>query len=294
MENGKKPLDILIDTDIGGDIDDALALALALNSPEINLVGITTNYLSNQWRTDLTREMLAAFGRADIEVAMGAEKPLLGWWDDNRTLPKRPVSLARDGRELPCACDYIVEKAERTEGLTIVAIGPMTSVGLAFAKAPHIAGRVRVVLMGGQTDKAFPEWNIQCDPEAAAIVFASGAPITMVGLDVTNRCTFTMEDIAAIKAADNPRARHLSRMLDDFLDRFGFMPVLHDPLAMSVLLWDDLLTFEDKLIRVETAGAFTRGVTVDASWGHTERNARVAVDVKPEAFKCRLLERLTR
>ena len=71
MENGKKPLDILIDTDIGGDIDDALALALALNSPEINLVGITTNYLSNQWRTDLTREMLAAFGRADIEVAMG-------------------------------------------------------------------------------------------------------------------------------------------------------------------------------------------------------------------------------
>ncbi|HJD24697.1 MAG TPA: nucleoside hydrolase [Firmicutes bacterium] len=294
MENGKKPINILIDTDIGGDIDDALALALALNSPELNIVGITTNYLSNAWRTQLTREMLAVFGREDIDVAMGAEKPLIGWWDDNHALPERPVSLSKDGRELPCACDYIVQKAEETEGLTIVAIGPMTSVGLAFAKAPHIASRVKVVLMGGQANKAFPEWNIQCDPEAASIVFRSGAPITMVGLDVTNRCTFTKEDIAVIQAADNPRARHLSGMLDTFLEKFGFLPVLHDPLALSSLLWDDLMTFEDKLIRVETGGAFTRGVTVDASWGNQERNARVAVDVKPEEFKCRLLERLTR
>ncbi len=294
MENGKKPVNILIDTDIGGDIDDALALALALNSPELNIVGITTNYLSNAWRTELTKEMLAVFGREDIDVAMGAEKPLIGWWDDNHALPARPVSLSRDGRELPCACDYIVQKAEQMEDLTIVAIGPMTSVGLAFAKAPHIASRVKVLLMGGQANKAFPEWNIQCDPEAASIVFRSGAPITMVGLDVTNRCTFTKEDIAVIQAADNPRARHLSGMIDTFLEKFGFLPVLHDPLALSVLLWDDLMTFEDKLIRVETGGAFTRGVTVDASWGNAERNARVAVDVKPEEFKCRLLERLTR
>ena len=286
------PRNILIDTDIGGDIDDALALALALNSPEVNVVGITTNYLANAWRTDLTRELLAVYGRSDIEVAMGAEKPLLGWWDDNHTPPEKPVSRGADGRLLPCACDYIVEKAETVEDLTIVAIGPMTSVGLAFAKAPHLAKRVKVVLMGGQTDKAFPEWNIQCDPEAAAIVFDSGAPITMVGLDVTTRCTFTQEDIARIKAADNPRARHLSGMLDTFLEKFQFLPILHDPLALSALIWDDLLTFEDRLIRVETTGKYTRGVTMDDSWGHTEKNARVAVDVRAEEFRERLLGRL--
>lgn len=287
---------ILIDTDIGGDIDDALALALALNSPEVEVVGLSTVYLGIEWRTNLTKNMLRVFGREEIPVAMGAAKPLNGWWDESR-IPDSGKTFSVDlvtGRRLPCACDFIVEQCERYgKELTVVAIGPLTNLGLALAKAPHLARDMDIVLMGGQVTKAHPEWNIVCDPEAARIVFESGARIRMVGLDVTNRCTFTRADIDFIKSAGNPRTDLLGEMLDKFLLEFPFLPVLHDPLALSALIWEDLLTWEEKRILIETGGVYSRGLTIDCDW-ESGPNALVAVDVKPETFKERLLERITR
>lgn len=287
---------ILIDTDIGGDIDDALALALALNSPELEIVGISTVYLGIPWRTNLTKNMLKVFGRGEIPVAMGAGKPLNGWWDASR-IPDSGKSFSTDlvtGQKIPCACDFIIEQCEKYGGeLTVVAIGPLTNLGLALAKAPHIAQGMDILLMGGQVTKAHPEWNILCDPEAARIVLESGANVRMVGLDVTNRCTFTLEDIERIRSVGNPRTDLLAEMLDKFLREFPFLPVLHDPLALSALLWDDLLTWSDKRILIETAGVYSRGITIDCDWEEGV-NARVAVDVRPEEFKERLLERITR
>lgn len=287
---------ILIDTDIGGDIDDALALALALNSPELEVVGISTVYLGIPWRTNLTKNMLKVFGRGEIPVAMGAAKPLNGWWDENR-IPDSGKTFSRDlvtGQMLPCGCDFIVEQCEKYgKELTVVAIGPLTNLGLALAKAPHLAQNMDLVLMGGQVTKAHPEWNIVCDPEAARIVFESGARIRMVGLDVTNRCTFDMGDIDRIKRTGNPRTELLGEMLDKFLREFPFLPVLHDPLALSALLWDDLLVWEEKRILIETGGTYSRGLTIDCDW-ESDANALVAVDVKAEEFKRRLLERITR
>ena len=289
MDN--KPINILIDTDIGGDVDDALALALALNSPELNIVGITTVYLANAWRANVTRNMLRVFGREDIPVSTGAEKPLIGWWDENRIPNSSKDFGIIDGKPLPCACDFIVETVEKYGELTIVAIGPLTNLALAIAKAPYIVPKIRIVMMGGQITKAHPEWNIVCDPEAARIVFESGASIVMTGLDVTNRCTFTRDDIEFIKSIGNERTKLLGEMLDIFCEKFGYLPILHDPLALSSLIWDDILTFEDKKILIETAGQFTRGLTVDCDWGDGF-SAKVAVDVKPEEFKKRLLERI--
>ncbi len=288
------PTKILIDTDIGGDIDDALALALALNSPEVEIVGITTVYLANEWRANLTKNMLKIYDRADTPVAIGAGKPLNGWWDESR-IPnsgKDFGQIAADGF-LPCACDFIVECAEKYDDLTIVAIGPLTNVALALAKAPHIAKKARLLMMGGQVTKAHPEWNIVCDPEAAKAVFESGIDITMAGLDVTNQCTFTQEDIAHIKSIGNPRTNLLGEMLDTFVEKFKFLPVLHDPLALSQLLWQDIMTLEEKLILVETRGEYTRGVTVDCDW-QSGTNTKVATAVNAAEFKRRLLDRITR
>lgn len=289
----KRPVKLLIDTDIGGDVDDALALALALNSPEIDVVAITTVYLANEWRANLTRNMLKIYGREDIPVSTGAEKPLIGWWDENRIPSSARDFGVIDKRPLPCACDYIIETVEKYGQLTIAAIGPLTNVALAIAKAPYIIPNIRLVIMGGQLTKAHPEWNIACDPEAARIVLESGADITMVGLDVTNRCTFTRDDIEYVKQTGNPRTELLGEMLDTFCEKFGFLPVLHDPLAVSCLIWDDIIKFEDKKILVETAGNHTRGVTVDCDWGEGYP-VRGAVDVKPEEFKKRLLKRIAR
>ena len=123
-------------------------------------------------------------------MAMGAGKPLNGWWDESR-IPDSGKTFSTDlvtGRKIPCASRFIIEQCEKYgDSLTVAAIGPLTNVGLALAQAPHIAGHMHIVLMGGQVTKAHPEWNILCDPEAARIVFESGADIRMVGLDVTNQ-----------------------------------------------------------------------------------------------------------
>lgn len=282
---------ILIDTDIGGDVDDALALALALNTPDIEIVGITNVYLANAWRAGVTKRILKVYGREDIPVCTGAEKPLIGWWDESR-IPNSSADYGEfQGETLPHAADFIIRMAEQMEDLTVCAIGPLTNVGLALAKAPHIAKRIRVLMMGGQVTKAHPEWNIVCDPEAARIVFESGVPIHMVGLDVTNRCQFTPEEVDMVKAAQNPRAQLLAEMMEIFIQNFGYLPILHDPLALAPLIWDDILTFQEKRILVETGGQFTRGLTIDCDWGDGAA-VQVAVDVDAAEFKRRMIDKL--
>ncbi|MBR0437414.1 MAG: nucleoside hydrolase [Clostridia bacterium] len=280
---------ILIDTDIGGDVDDALALAMALNTPEIEIVGITNVYLANAWRAGVTKELLRVYGREQIPVCAGAEKPLIGWWDENRIPNSSPDYGEYRGEKLPHAADFIIRKAEETDDLVLLAIGPLTNVGLALAKAPHIAKRLRIFMMGGQLNKAHPEWNIVCDPEAARIVFESGADVTMVGLDVTNRCRFTRDEVDEIKNAGNPRAERLGLMMEQFIRNFGYLPILHDPLALAALIWPDLLKLERKRILIETRGELTRGLTIDCDWGQGQE-AWAATDVDVQGFKRRLIE----
>lgn len=279
---------ILIDTDIGGDVDDALAIAMALNTKDIEIVGITNVYLANAWRAGVTRQLLKTYGREDIPICTGAEKPLIGWWDESRIPNSSPDYGEYNGKSLPHASDYIIHMVETIPDLTVMAIGPLTNLGLALAKAPHIAEKMHIIMMGGQVNKAHPEWNIVCDPEAARIVFESGADITMVGLDVTNRCQFTREEVDIIKNTGNPRTDCLGQMMEIFIERFGYLPILHDPLAMSLLIWDDLVTLEKKQILIETAGNYTRGLTVDCDWGQGVP-VMVATEVKVQEFKDRAI-----
>lgn len=285
----KQQYQILIDTDIGGDVDDALALGMALNTPEIEIVGITNVYLANAWRAGVTKELLRVYGREEIPVCTGAEKPLIGWWDEKRIPNSSPDYGEYRGEKLPHAADFIIRKAEETDDLVLLAIGPLTNVGLALAKAPHIAKRLRIFMMGGQLNKAHPEWNIVCDPEAARIVFESGADVTMVGLDVTNRCRFTRDEVDEIKNAGNPRAERLGLMMEQFIRNFGYLPILHDPLALAALIWPDLLKLERKRILIETRGELTRGLTIDCDWGQGQE-AWAATDVDVQGFKRRLIE----
>ena len=285
----KQQYQILIDTDIGGDVDDALALGMALNTPEIEIVGITNVYLANAWRAGVTKELLRVYGREEIPVCAGAEKPLIGWWDENRIPNSSPDYGEYRGEKLPHAADFIIRKAEEIDDLILLAIGPLTNVGIALAKAPHIAKRLRIFMMGGQLNKAHPEWNIVCDPEAARIVFESGADVTMVGLDVTNRCRFTRDEVDEIKNAGNPRAERLGLMMEQFIRNFGYLPILHDPLALAALIWPDLLKLERKRILIETRGELTRGLTIDCDWGQGQE-AWAATDVDVQGFKRRLIE----
>lgn len=273
---------LIIDTDLGGDIDDALAVSMALHSDILDIRGITTVYRANVWRKGIIQRMLAAYRRPDIPVLMGAEEPLIGTWQQAGTPP-------------PCqpneAVPFLIEQARACPQLHIAAIGPLTNIALALAAAPDIAPRLRLFVMGGMLTCAHPEWNILCDPEAAAAVLRSGAEITLVGLDVTERCQLDAAQAEALVAGEGEELAFLRGEMARFQQNFSFLPVLHDPLVIASLLWDDLLQYEMKDVVVEMGGQYTRGVTVDQRFGQ-RRRIRAAVGVKAEEAVRRICARV--
>ncbi len=261
---------LLIDTDAGGDIDDVLTLAMALNSPQVDLLGITTVYASNVWRTELVRRMLKIYGREEVPVRRGAERPLLG---------RFPHDAGHEPLENE-AVPFIIEICRSNPGCTVLGIGPMTNLALAISLAPDIREKTRFIQMGGMLKNAQPEWNIQCDPEAARIVFEA-VPLRLVGLDITERCRLTREQAEALTAGDDPKLAFLREEFARFFKQFDFLPTLHDPLTLAALLWDDLVAWRQMDIRVETEGRLTRGTTVHLGQAETGTVAW-GIDVRAE------------
>jgi inosine-uridine nucleoside N-ribohydrolase len=274
---------LILDTDIGDDVDDALALALICNSPELNLVGVTTVFRDAPRRAILATEVLRLFGRSDVPVHAGVSRPLVQTWDD---IPHGGAQLGRQFEALDPnlkppssahAVDFlaqkIIEYSNRGGKLTIAPIGPLTNIALLFARYPETVAQCNVLLMGGQWGKRSAEWNILCDPEAAAMVFRAGADLTMVGLDVTLRCVLSDDQVAQLRSANTPRATFLA----DLIELWGHKVTLHDPLTILTLL-DSCVTFEPKRIEVGLCGE-DRSLTLETEG---QSNARVAVDVDAE------------
>ncbi len=304
---------VIIDTDPGQ--DDAAAIMLALGSPEIDVLGITA--VAGNVPLALTernaRMVCEMCGRTDIKVYAGADKPL-----------SRPLVTAEhvhgktglDGPELfepsfPLqpghAVDFIVQTLmnEAPGTVSLCPIGPLTNIALALQKEPAITGRIQqIVLMGGGyfaqgniTPAA--EFNIFVDPEAAAVVFACGAPVIMMPLDVTHKVMTTKSRVEKIRAVDNRAARALTEMLL-FYERFDEAKYgtdggpLHDPTTIAWLLKPDLFAGRECNVEIETTSKLTRGATVVDWWGVTKRgkNALVLGDVNADGFFDLLTERL--
>lgn len=280
---------LIIDTDIGDDIDDALALALALRSPEVELLGVTTVFQRAELRARLAQLLLAAYGRAEVPVHAGVDRPLLGEhrpdWSPNQAdvLEGAPETAPPPGQ----AVDFLIRQGMSRDGLVLLPIGAMTNIALALALEPRLADRVRVVAMAGAWDRSGAEWNVQCDPEAVAAVLASGVRIDFVGLDVTTRVVLPASDLAALTAAPGKAEAMLTRFLRAWQRGWGrpddFCPVLHDPLALAALLRPELVRFRAAAVAVELGSALLRGQTV-ARGGQAAANARIAVDVDREGF----------
>lgn len=256
-------LPLILDTDIGDDIDDALALAVILNSPELDLRGVTTVFRNAPRRVVLTRELLKTYQREEVPVFAGCSKPLLQNFEAR--LGSQFEILKETALETPTphAIDFLISEsgADKDEApetpLTIGPIGPLTNVALALAREPQMVSSSRLVLMGGMWNCDSPdykaEWNIACDPEAAAMVFNSGIEISMIGLDVTSRCRLETKHLEKIKAHDSAQAGVLSRLIELWMRESKHAPILHDPLAVLTLL-DDCVQFEEKKIEVALCG----------------------------------------
>lgn len=287
-------LPFVLDTDIGDDVDDALALALTLASPELELQGVTTVFGNAPRRAVLAQHLLKEWNRTEISVFSGCSKPLL-----QPFLPQAGAQfqiLEDDVLEerTPHAIDFLIEKSGANEDeppekpLTIVAIGPLTNIALAIAKEPQLVSAARLVLMGGMWNAQSPdfraEWNVKCDPEAAAMVFESGIEISMVGLDVTTRCVLQEKHLQQIaqQAQSSPKLGVLWKLIQLWMQDSNRPPTLHDPLAV-LSLFDDCVKFEEKKIEVQLCGV-ARGKLGVLPTGAA--NARVAINVDaPRAIK---------
>ncbi len=287
---------VIIDTDIGDDIDDALALALAVRSPEITLYGVTTVFGDTRRRAYLAAHVLHVSGRVDVPVAAGIETPLqprghpsgvpqAAVIDDYEPLTLSTLS----GPEL------IVQAARDHPGqFTLICIGPLTNVAHALMLAPSLSSSIRnIIMMGGTASVPLAEWNVRNDVQAARMVLGAGIAVTMVGLNVTLRCHMRDEDITQLRNAGTAQTDLLSRLLAIWQrERPRWQPrqpFLHDPLAVMALCAPELLRFAQVPVRVLTHGPL-RGYMLPRVMGGPRVHA--AVDLHSSTAREWIMHRL--
>ena len=305
-------LPVILDCDPGH--DDAIALILALASPELKVLAVTTsagNQTPDKTLNNALR-ILTLLGRHDIPVAAGAPKPLMRELIiadnvhgesglDGPTLPDPAFApQAMTGLELMAKC-----LRESPEPVTLVPTGPLTNIALLLAAHPELKSKIgRIVLMGGAAGAGnwtpAAEFNIYVDPEAADMVFSAGIPITLCGLDVTHQAQVMDEDIARVRAIPNPVAQCVADLLDFFMiyhrdPKWGFAGApLHDPCTIAWLLAPALFHGQDCWVGTETQGRHTVGMTVVDRYGLTGKpaNARVLLGLDRVGFIELLVGRL--
>lgn len=279
---------VLFDTDIGSDIDDAVALAYLLKQPRCELLGVTTVTGEPLVRAQLVDAVCQAFGRKEVPVYAGAGRPLLVA-QRQPEVPQRTVLEKwphRDKFGPNLAVDFLRQTIRSRPGeITLLSVGPLTNIGLLFALDPEIPSLLkRWVLMGGVFTRSAPgglEWNAMLDPHATAIAFAANAPGTRaVGLEVTTRCTMPAEECRR-RFSQGP-LRIVGEMAEVW---FKGRPVItfHDPLAAAAVFEPELCRWQAGRVEVELQSERLKGLT------HFNPNAEkkpheVAVDVTPEAF----------
>ena len=282
---------VVLDTDIGDDIDDAFALALALRSPEMHLLGITTAFGDTELRARLVDRYLAAVGRSDIPVAAGVPGPSIHF-------TQAAYARQAPGRKHPDGVKFLLDQIRAHPGqITLIAIGPLFNVGAAIAQDPATFRLLkRVVIMGGSVYRGYdsktdanrppdPEWNIKCDPAGAAALFASGVPVYVMPLDSTQ---VHLELPAQLKIFSHGSALtdQVTLLYHQWTGTAGLRtPTLFDPVAVTYAFRPDLCPMKPLRLEVDDKG-FTK--PVDGA-----PNAQVCLRSDEKGFLDLLLDRIT-
>ena len=279
---------IIFDTDPG--TDDALALMLALNSPELDVRAITVvpGNVTAPMGLENALRMVSLANRCDIPVAAGAQHPLFQklitaeFWHGKNGLGDIDLPSSKCKVDSRFGPDLIIELVHASpHEITLVPVGPLTNIALAIEKDPSIVPLVKeVILMGGSISggnvNAAAEANIYNDPEAAQIVFQAGWPVTMVGLEVGDKALFTQKYLDQLRQTRGPINDFIAAVLKYLVDlsaKFGSPGTpMYDPSAVAVAIDPTLVKVQEMHVEVETKGEFTRGETVGNRHGEIERN----------------------
>jgi inosine-uridine nucleoside N-ribohydrolase len=304
------PRRVIIDTDPG--VDDAMAILLALNSPELKVEALTVvpgNVEAPQGLENALK-LVSLAGRCDVLVAGGAQHPLnqklitAQFWHGKNGLAGVDLPASKCKPDARFGPDLIIEMVHKyPHEITLIPVGPLTNIALAVSKDPGIVFLVKdIVIMGGSitggnVDGA-AEANIYNDPEAAQIVFNAGWTVTMIGSDVGERTLITRKDVTQLQASHRPESDFIGKLADFYLTRSeksGYQgAAMYDPLAVGVVIDPTLVTLKNMHVDVETRGEFTRGETVANRMGYDENNVlhgdhyeiEDLVALKPNARVC--------
>lgn len=319
-----RPIPIIFDTDFGMvPQDDSFALMLALHSPELEILGVTTvagNFSVEQATADALR-VLEIAGRADIPVYRGANMPLMHeksefattrhgqWWSDAPASPP-PGGFARRKEEAKIAAQYIVDTINARPGeITIMAIGPMTNVAMALRQEPGLAAKVKSLYIMGGAVAALPdgagnmtpnaEFNFWVDPEAAKIALRSGIPIVLSPLNVSRKTSLDKEWYEKLVAADTPLTRLVRERMGPVFEKDpGRKMLMFDQVTVASLVDPSLVTSTDLYVDVDAHPGVNYGVSVGgkAPWPYAEGAQKMAVqhDLDWNRFIKMFVERVTR
>ena len=304
------PRRVIIDTDPG--TDDAMAIILALNSPEFKVEALTVVPGNVEARQGLENalKIVSLAGRCDVVVAGGAQHPLnqklitAQYWHGKNGLAGVELPASKCKADPRFGPDLIIEFVHRyPHEITLIPVGPLTNIALAVSKDPSIVPLVKdVVIMGGSigggnVDGA-AEANIYGDPEAASIVFNAGWMVTMIGSDVGERTLMSRKHLSDLQAQRGPESDFIAKLADFYITRSeksGYPgAAMYDPLAVATVINPALVTLKDMHVDVETKGEFTRGETVANRMGSDEKNVLHGdhyeidglIELKPNARVC--------
>jgi inosine-uridine nucleoside N-ribohydrolase len=304
------PRRVIIDTDPG--TDDAMAIILALNSPELKVEALTVVPGNVDGRQGLENalKIVSLAGRCDVIVAGGAQHPLnqklitAQFWHGKNGLANVELPPSKCKADPRFGPDLIIEMIHKfPHEITLIPVGPLTNIALAVSKDPSIADLVKdIVIMGGSITggnvNGAAEANIYNDPEAAQIVFNAGWTVTMVGSDVGERTLITRKYLALLQSSHGPQSDFIAKIADFYLTRSeksGYSgAAMYDPLAVGIALDPTLGTLKEMHVDVETKGEFTRGEAVANRMGANENNVlhgdhyeiEGVIKLKPNARVC--------
>lgn len=282
------PRRVIIDTDPG--VDDAMAILLALNSPELKVEALTVVPGNVDSRRGLENALKIASlaGRCDIPVAGGAHHPLnqklitAQYWHGKNGLADVELPSSNCKADSRFGPDLIIETIHKyPHEVTLIPVGPLTNIALAVSKDPSIVSLTRdIVIMGGSISggnvDGAAEANIYNDPEAASIVFNAGWMVTMIGSDVGERTLITRKYLNDLQSQHGPESDFVAKLADFYLarsEKSGYQgAAMYDPLAVGTVIDPALVMLKDMHVDVETRGEFTRGETVANRMGYDENN----------------------
>lgn len=279
---------VIIDTDPG--IDDAMAILLALNSPELKVEALTVvpGNVEGWQGLENALKIVSLAGRCDVLVAAGAQHPLnqklitAQFWHGKNGLAGVELPAPKCKADSHFGPDLIIELVHKyPHEITLIPVGPLTNIALAVSKDPSIVPLVKdIVIMGGSISggnvDGAAEANIYGDPEAASIVFNAGWIVTMIGSDVGERTLIKRTHLSQLQAQHGPESDFIFKLADWYLTRSeksGYPgAAMYDPLAVATVIDAGLVTLKEMHVDVETRGEFTRGETVANRMGSNESN----------------------